>query len=388
MAKIRISKSTVDGIPFTEKGQEVYLDTDLNGFLMIVGRRTKTYAAQIRVNGIRTRVTIGHHGAITPDQARYQARTIISGINEGIDPFQKQDEAVAKEITVSQALEEYLADKRSLRPVTAKGYRYTLYKYAPDWAHRPLSTITKREIMDKQVKLGQSSQSTANKLMRVMRLLFNYVDAKYDGSIGNPCRYLSVIDGWYKEERRQTVIKQSDLEKWHRSVLRISNPHMRDYLLLLLFTGLRKTEAASMKWDDVDFENRTFTVRETKNHRDHTLPMSGWLFDFFQQRRIICGSHEYVFPGKGGKGRITTPRKSIDFVIRDSGVTFGCHDLRRTFATIAESLGLSTHMIKRLMNHKSSDVTSGYIVISIDDVRDPMERISQKISDLIANHTD
>ena len=52
------------------------------------------------------------------------------------------------------------------------------------------------------------------------------------------------------------------------------------------------------------------------------------------------------------------------------------HDLRRTSATIAESLDIPAYALKRLMNHKTQgDVTGGYLVITTERLRIPMERI-------------
>lgn len=48
---------------------------------------------------------------------------------------------------------------------------------------------------------------------------------------------------------------------------------MADYLTLLLLTGLRRSEGAQLKWADVDFAEKTLTVRETKNGDDHVLPL-------------------------------------------------------------------------------------------------------------------
>lgn len=50
-------------------------------------------------------------------------------------------------------------------------------------------------------------------------------------------------------------------------------------------------------------------------------------------------------------------------VIKESGVHFTVHDLRRTFITVAESLDISAYALKSLLNHKmSNDVTAGYII--------------------------
>ena len=78
------------------------------------------------------------------------------------------------------------------------------------------------------------------------------------------------------------------------------------------------------------------------------------------------------------------PKKGIAQISDQTGITFSTHDLRRTFITIAESIDLSDFTLKRLLNHKSNDVTAGYIIHNVDRLREPMEKISQRII-LLAN---
>jgi integrase len=60
------------------------------------------------------------------------------------------------------------------------------------------------------------------------------------------------------------------------------------------------------------------------------------------------------------------------------------HDLRRTFATYADSLEIKHTSIKRLMNHKSNDVTSThYIHQSTETLRKPMQLITDYILEQI-----
>ena len=67
-------------------------------------------------------------------------------------------------------------------------------------------------------------------------------------------------------------------------------------------------------------------------------------------------------------------------VIYESGVKFLLHDLRRTFATYADSLEIKHTTIKRLMNHKNKDVTyEHYINQSIETLRTPMQKITDYI---------
>jgi polyhydroxyalkanoate synthesis regulator phasin len=86
--------------------------------------------------------------------------------------------------------------------------------------------------------------------------------------------------------------------------------------------------------------------------------------------------HEYQLES-GQPGHIMEPRKAMLKVAELSGVTFTVHDLRRTFATTAESLDLPAYALKRLLNHKMThDVTAGYIMRDVERLRKPMQRIS------------
>jgi integrase len=87
-----------------------------------------------------------------------------------------------------------------------------------------------------------------------------------------------------------------------------------------------------------------------------------------------------VFAGDDPSKHITTPLKPIRAVIKDCGVEFTPHDCRRTFATIAEAVSLPMSMIKRLMNHvTTNDVTGGYIVTEEETLRVAINKVSDYI---------
>ena len=156
----------------------------------------------------------------------------------------------------------------------------------------------------------------------------------------------------------------------------LKNETLRDYLVLILFTGLRRQEAAKLRWKDIDLKAKTLTIADTKNHEKHTLPLSDYLHELLSKRRNKV-SDEFVFPGTGIGGYIIEPRKQIAKITAASGISFSVHDLRRTFITIAEGLDIPAYALKRLLNHKmNSDVTSGYIVADVERLRKPMQIIT------------
>jgi len=109
------------------------------------------------------------------------------------------------------------------------------------------------------------------------------------------------------------------------------------------------------------------------------LPITDFLYDLLTKRKAEAKT-KYVFPNETNTGYMTDPKKQIANVVKESGVSFSTHDLRRTFITIAESLDISAYSLKRLLNHKmTNDVTAGYIISDVERLREPMQKITDYI---------
>ena len=147
-----------------------------------------------------------------------------------------------------------------------------------------------------------------------------------------------------------------------------------------MLTGLRRREAAPLRWAGVDLVNRTLTVRATKNGDDHTLPLSDYLHTLLTARRQADPRGVYVFPGVGKSGHLEEPKKAVARITEKTGIHCTIHGLRRTFITVAESLDIPAYALKRLLNHRTgADVTAGYIVIDTERLREPMQKITNFI---------
>jgi integrase len=249
-----------------------------------------------------------------------------------------------------------------------------------------MTRVTPEMVVKRHREYGEAhSEARANLAMRYLRAIFNFAQAEYttaDGKPvieGNPVKKLSQTKSWHRVERRDTLIKAHELGPWFNAVQAVENDTLRDYLTLMVLAGLRRQEAATLKWADVDLKGKTLTVRNPKNRHDHTLPLSDFLFDMLARRKADA-VNEYVFPGTGAAGHIVEPRKQIAKVVDACGISFTPHDLRRTFATVAESLDIPAYALKRLLNHSNgADVTAGYIVASTERLREPMQKITDYV---------
>jgi integrase len=385
---MNLTKTTIERLPSPETGYQIHWDEKLAGFgVRITPTGAKSFIFQKRINGKEKRITIGRYGELTAEQARKQAVKLAGQIASGGDPVAEKKEAGLKAVTLAGVFSDYLNTRKDLKPKTLKDYERVIGTAFADWRGKPLLSITKDMVGKRHKQLGeQNGEAWANLSMRVLRALFNFAAGQYEDAQGrslvadNPVKRLSQTRAWYRVDRRQTVIKVHELKPWFEGVMKLDNKTLRDYLLLMMFTGLRRNEAATLKWSDIDLVGRTLTVQDTKNHQAHTLPLSDYLFDLLNRRKAEA-DNSFVFPGTGAGGYIVEPRKQMARVTESSGVQFTVHDLRRTFITLAESLDISAYAVKRLVNHKigKSDVTAGYIVHDVERLRDPMQKITDYV---------
>ncbi len=388
----KLTKSFVDKVTFEKSGQIFYRDSELLGFGLRVGKTAKVYFAEAKLHGKTVRKSIARHNVVSLDEARTQAKSYLAEISRGKNPHDEEKARKAKLVTLTEVLENYIEARGNLQRSTIQDYRHTFDYYLNDWLNKPAIEITKDMVELKFRKISITSPSQANKTMRNFRAVMNYAIMKYEDSNGdsifrhNPVVRITQLRAWHRPIRKSTLIKHYDLAPWHKAVMNLSNDSIapnrevvKDFLLLVLFTGLRRNEAAKLTWNRVDLKDKTMVIKDTKNHSDHTLPLTDFLYDLLNKRKDEAKT-KYVFPNENNTGYMTDPKKQIVRVVNESGVNFSTHDLRRTFITIAESLDISAYALKRLLNHKmTNDVTAGYIISDVERLRIPMQKITDYI---------
>ncbi len=397
--KFRFTELILEKID-TKKQRTRYFDSLLSGLVLdvtIAGKKSFRVYKKIPGRTTPINVTLGYFPSIPLDDARRMARKVMADIAEGINPNDTKRQFRAASVTLKDAFNSYL-ESRELKAVTVRGYEQTMNCYLTDWHTKRLADISQMMILKRHRDISQRSLGQANLTMRMMRALFNFAKAEYKSSEGrslfpeNPVHVLSEKRAWNKVKRKTTRLRRSQLKPFLEALDNLREEAIKyrqservafcDYIEFVTYTGLRKMELLQLPWSQVFLEDKLYLLKDTKNGEDVEFPMTPKLVEIFKRRKEYQVS-PFVFGKETGKGWLTEPKKTLAKICEEADVQITLHDLRRTFASIAESNGISGYRLKRLLNHLTdqSDVTAGYTILTAEELRDPAEKVANKISE-------
>jgi hypothetical protein len=268
--------------------QTLYFDTELKGFGVLVSGKSaaKTYVVQKKLPGGKTRrVTVGPANVLDLGEAVERAKKLLGEFYSGVDPKASRRAAQRRGLTLRDALDEYLADNTRLAERSRQGYRGAVLRSLSSWLDLPLRDLTRemverrhRQIAQEVAKPGRSGggentgMATADFAMRTLHLIYNAAIDK-DPTLGpNPVR---LRKAWFKVAPRERFLSGDQLPAFYAAVEALESRTQSDFLKLLLFTGLRRGEAAALRWSEVDFSSRVIRLpsTRTKSGRRLDLPM-------------------------------------------------------------------------------------------------------------------
>lgn len=405
MPKARITRTSIDKLETIPGKQVSYFDTKLTGFGVKVNSNSRTYFVQCRVKDRKNAKgspmeiyeSIGRTDVIDYDKALTQAKTILENAAQGIAPddIRLQNENLEadkitaarneerKNVTLQDVFEKYVETRKKLKASAVACYKRDIDRYVPDWKNLPIRTIDGNMIIKKHAEIGKKSKARADGTMRVLRALFNLATHVYDDVVvRNPVNKLSAVGAWYNVGRKENYIKPAHLKTWLPAVMKLGWDTSRDWILLMLFTGARKTETASLKWKDINLLEGTAIFRETKTGIVLEVPLARYILDMLKERQkyYYDGPDSYIFPSYGKSGHITDVRSALDVVENATGMPCTHHDLRRSFISYCEELEIAIFTRKRLANHAIPlDVTEGYTFFNMAKLRITVEKIASFI---------
>ncbi len=373
MATGRINKSGVDAVQSSTK-DVILWDDKLSGFgLKVTPAGAKTYLFQYRLGGRAgktRRVTIGKHGAYTPDAARKEAERLAQMVGQGIDPQQQKKDAARK--AVDLAFNSYAAsfvdDCLKVRWKSSHQMGESLLRmYAtPVLGSKPLHDITRADI---RAVLNQSKGkvATTRYMFAVLRRLFRWAVSQGDLE-RSP---ISGMEPPPMPSARDRVLSDDELVLVWNAAGKLGYP-FGPFVRLLIATGQRLDEVSQLDWSELNKTAAMWVLpaERTKNGVASMVPLPSLAVDELNalakrsNRKDGWPRTGFVFSTTGKtaiSGHSRAKRrldKEITTALAASGLppalaSWRFHDLRRTLATGLQRLGVRFEVTEAVLNHVS-----------------------------------
>ncbi len=405
-----------------------YFDSELSGFGVVLGAKFVTFFYRDRVATInpktnkpmRRDITIGRWGLPgagenhaelwNEPRARKEAGRKMGQVVNDIDPIAAKSNSVGGP-TLREGVNLHLARMRKRRRAqrSIDSFIHETSKYLADYLDRPMTELTGAKLIElhEQIKAKAKRREgtnprnpkgapIANRVVTHVSAAWNALNKKLEGKLGswNPAK---AVDKDVLKEKRVRVADE-DLPDYAARVATMKNPIGRDGLMLALYTGLRNEDVREIRFDEVDFVERTlhrpdpkggegaaFTIplsatpmeillrRKADNARDLGAPDGGWAFPGINRDGEvgpICDLRQQVQPDPKKK------TKHRRFPSED------VHTLRRTWESIAHEEGVTELDQHVLSNHSfgSHNVNATYISQHLDHLAACADKIDAGIT--------
>jgi len=243
-------------------------------------------------------------------------------------------------------------------------------RYLRPLGQRKLNSITRLELQALHAQIGVSAGKTAaNRALEVVRAVYNKaIDWElYAGS--NPARRIRR----FRLQPRERFLLPTETDAFFSTVETLS-PSARDFFLLALFTGVRKSNLLEMRWSDVSWPEQTWRIGETKNGSSHVVPLIPQAIEILKRRRrLVPVGATYVFHANNNLGHLRNPYKSWRKLCARAGLSdLRIHDLRRSMGSWQALTGANLSVIGKTLNHTHMQSTAIYARVHLEPVRQAM----------------
>lgn len=303
---------------------------------------------------------LGRNPGLTVEHARQLAAAVIMQITAGKDPLAAK--RGSKGITLGDLFKEYLHGYAIDHTKTWKTMEENFYRYLSEWKDRPVSTIKRAEVQLLINKMGRDNgRTTANRTLELLRAIINKGKQWSLVEGDNPASGVTK----FKLKSRDRFVFEEEFPKLVKAIEE-ETPDIRDYVLISLYSGARKTNVLSMRWEHINLDAGTWVLPDTKNDTSQTILLTAPELKILKQRfanrkeKSKTSEHAFVFvfPGRGKDGHLADPKKGWYRILKRAELkNLHLHDLRRTLGSYMAMTGASLSVIGNALNHKDVSTT-------------------------------
>lgn len=250
---------------------------------------------------------------------------------------------------------------------TRKFYGYARKPLVKVLGDMIVSDISSKDVVEYKSlrRMDGVSGSTINNELKVLSKAFNLAFKEWEWIRENP---ISKVSREKEGSPRDRWLTREEAIK----LLSFCEFPIKELVIFALNTGMRQDEIFSLSWKDVNRANNTIIIRETKNGKPRTLPLTGGALEVLQKMdKVRKLRSNLVFPNMVGnklvRQRVHEKFKKALGLAKIEDFTF--HDLRHTCATWLAQDGQDIYLIQRWLGHLDPRMTRRYAHHSAESLR-------------------
>jgi len=368
MPKVALTDMSVKALKPPTQGQVTYWDTNLAGFNLRISQGGSKTFTLVHGEG-RERITLGRYPVISLSQARQKAREILAEKTLGIAPKPAS-------LMFEEALALFLASREQKnKPRTVQETRWLLHKHLlPKLRGKPVADVTAHDITRVTDAL-RDTPSAALHLTVAAKTMFRFLTRR-KLIPSNPCEDLELPS---KTRQKDRVLTDQELVAVYRAAEEYGYP-FGIIVQILARTGQRRSEVAALRKGYLNGDIVTLPSFLCKNGREHSFVLGPTAISTLQLAlSMACAEkNTLLFPARG---KPETPfngwsKSKAALDKRCPIAPWTLHDLRRTFSTNLARLGVKPHIIERILNHVTGEISGVAATYNryayLDETRDAM----------------
>ncbi|WP_159716140.1 site-specific integrase [Geminicoccus flavidas] len=399
-------------------------DEEIRGFgLRVFPSGKKSWIFQYRHRGGRggktERLVIGDAGAMKAEEARTIARRHLAALDRGENPAEARNAARA-DLSVVQLIERWIdagcprakpgrIGGAFLKEATAQTYRSGLrHHVVPLIGNVKLGKLARADIERMQRRIAR--RETAADPVASGKARGRIVLSGGEGIAGRITAYFAAVLTWGVREgllphnpaekvhvipakRRERYLSAEEVERLGDALAAAEaqgmSPTFTRAIRLIALTGCRKSEALTLRWQDVDLVAGCLRLPDSKTGAK-VIPLTTAARAFLASLPRQVNEHDqpvpWVFPAARGGGHAVGITKAFDRVRRLAGFDddVSLHTLRHSFASAAVAAGGSLFLVGKVLGHSNAATTERYSHVALDPVHAVAELGGQRIATALA----